>query len=149
MKKKRLNAILELISKNEISTQEELIELLNVRGFNVTQATVSRDIKELNLVKGKNGRGIYCYINPKSNSDSTAKYESIFVNTVISVDYAMNNVVLKCSTGMAQAACAALDSLNHKYIIGTIAGDDTVLAVVRTEEQAVKLTAEIRGIINK
>ncbi len=148
MKKKRLKKILELILEYEISTQDELMLLLRSNGFEVTQATVSRDIKELRLIKKKNANGISCYIDPNSLSEDSAKFSNIFISTVKSVDFAQNIVVLKCTTGMAQAACAALDSMSHSHIIGTIAGDDTVIAITKTETEAKLLTEDINSVIN-
>lgn len=148
MKKKRLKKILELISQFEISTQDELMVLLRSNGFNVTQATVSRDIKELSLIKRKNSSGISCYFDPNKISEDSTKFSNIFISTVKSVDFAQNIVVLKCTTGMAQAACAALDSMSHSHIIGTIAGDDTVIAITKTENEAKLLTDDINSVIN-
>lgn len=149
MKKVRLKKILEIISEKEVSTQEELMQLLKDSGFNVTQATVSRDIKELKLIKQKNSSGISCYFDPSRLSEDSRKFSNIFISTVKSVDFAQNIVILKCSTGMAQAACAALDTMSHSHILGTIAGDDTVIAITKTEFEAELLTNDIKDVISK
>ena len=132
MKKKRHEKILELILKYAVMTQEDLLFLLEEAGFDTTQATVSRDIKELNLIKTTKG---YVY----SEKNSKKKFDVIFTSAVISVDYAMNDVVIKCYSGMANAACAALDMMNFPEIIGTLAGDDTIFIVTKTNEAAASL----------
>jgi len=132
LKKKRHEKILELILKYAVMTQEDLLFLLEEAGFDTTQATVSRDIKELNLIKTTKG---YVY----SEKNSKKKFDVIFTSAVISVDYAMNDVVIKCYSGMANAACAALDMMNFPEIIGTLAGDDTIFIVTKTNEAAASL----------
>ena len=138
MKKDRHSIILNLIEDNIICTQEELLDKLLKSGVMVTQATVSRDIKELRLVKHPDANGVYRYtVAPQKNDDDVEKrYGSIFFHSVINVDRAENIVVLKCSNGTAQAACAALDSLNLEGVVGTIAGDDTIFILCRTKEIA-------------
>lgn len=151
MKSKRHSKILELISNYKIDTQEELQDRLNDEGFTVTQATVSRDIKELRLIKSLSGDGTYRYTtnNSKENrGDLSFKFHTIFSEAVNSVDYAQNLVVVKCYTGMANAACAALDSLQWQGVVGTIAGDDTILLIMRNEEAAVNIAAELNKLAN-
>ncbi len=145
MKNKRHTKILEIIKQQNVETQEMLQELLLEYGFKVTQATVSRDIKELKLIKKLDENGVYKYVSP---SDSSVK-QNIFTDTVISVDYAVNTVVVKCHNGMAQAACAALDSMNYKNIVGTLAGDDTIFVLTRTEADAERLFEIFSGMIRR
>lgn len=143
MKNKRQYKILEIIKEHDVETQEMLQSLLCEYGFNVTQATVSRDIKELGLIKKAGENGVYKYIEPMAGKSK----QNIFVDTVTSIDYAINIVVIKCHNGMAQAACAALDSMNYSNIVGTIAGDDTIFAVMRTEYDAKKLVNAFKELI--
>ena len=147
MKAMRLAKIVELVEKNEIYTQEDLLVLLAKEGISTTQATISRDIKELNLVKTITEDGKYKYTTTrKKKSDSMEKkIRAVFVESVISVDYALNTVVIKCHTGMANAACASLDSMAEmEGIVGTLAGDDTIFVLMRTEKMAEHLTSHIR-----
>ncbi len=143
MKNQRQNAILEIIKNNDVVTQEALGELLQKRGFKVTQATVSRDIKELKLVKRSSRSGAYRYEQP----DSMKSDRNIFVDVVTDVDYALNTVVIKCRNGMAQAACAALDSMDYENIVGTLAGDDTIFVLMRTETNAADLVKTFKKLI--
>ncbi|MGN0620704.1 MAG: arginine repressor [Porcipelethomonas sp.] len=143
MKNKRHSKILDIIKLRDVETQEMLQEILKEYGFKVTQATVSRDIKELKLIKKLDENGVYKYVSP---SDSRVK-QNIFMDTVMDVDYAVNTVVVKCHTGMAQAACAALDSMNYENIVGTLAGDDTIFVLMRTEPDAEKLCKTFRKMI--
>ena len=151
MKKKRHQIILELIENNRVTTQDQLQEMLRERGFDVTQATVSRDIKELMLVKKLNSRGEYSYSLPNRDKKDEIKLKSIFSQSVIDVDYAGNIVVVKCFSGMANAACAAIDSsaANYKSIVGTIAGDDSFFILCRTENDAVNLLTTIQNFIKE
>ena len=149
MKKRRQAKIIELISQNEIETQEELQDLLNRYGFEVTQATISRDIKELRLVKDLSSKGRYFYSTGKKSIENvTHRAGGIFNETIISIDYALNTVVIKCFAGMANAACAAIDSMSHDEILGTIAGDDTIFILCRTEEIASSFTNKLRNMLN-
>ncbi len=136
-KKRRQAAILNIISQREVETQKELQDLLEQQGFKATQATVSRDIAELRIDKGNSENGINCYYSP--NTGNAAEYNSIFAQAVKSIDYAVNTVVIKCRAGLANAACAVLDEQNFDCIVGTIAGDDTVFVLTRTELHAVQL----------
>jgi arginine repressor len=141
MKNLRHDAILEIISQQPVSTQELLIELLAERGIRTTQATLSRDIQQLSLVKQRDENGEYRYTLPVS----AAKEKNLFEEAVLSVDYAMNTIVLKCRAGMAQGTCAAIDSVNHQGVVGTIAGDDTIFILVRSEADAKKLSKKFRS----
>lgn len=146
MKGNRQDAILSLIEKENIGTQEELMLKLNKMGYKVTQATVSRDIKSLKLVKTPSANGQYKYTAVKNNSENIAdKYRSILSHSVLSVDFAMNMVVIKCYSGMANAAAAALDGLVSEKIVGSLAGDDTVFVVCRTPDAA----QEFKKLIEK
>lgn len=148
MKTKRHSKILELISERDINTQEELLAYLKAAGFDVTQATVSRDIKELRLVKTMVSDGKYRYAPSvyDSNADIGAKY-AVFSQSTRSVDYAGNMVVVKCFTGMANAACAVLDAMNHEGVVGTLAGDDTIFVLMRDEKSATTLVGKIKELI--
>ena len=149
MKSKRHSKILELISNHSIDTQEELLRKLNECGFKVTQATVSRDIKELRLIKTQSPDGGYHYTtgSHRNSVDMSFKFHAIFSESVNSVDYAMNTVVVKCYTGMANAACAVLDAMNHEGVVGTLAGDDTIFVLMRDEKMAVALVENIKKLI--
>lgn len=149
MKSKRHAKILELISEYKIDTQEELQDRLNKEGFSVTQATVSRDIKELRLIKTQCTDGTYRYTihsDKNSKTDLSFKFHAIFSEAVNSVVYAQNLVVVKCYTGMANAACAALDSIHWDGLVGTIAGDDTILLVMKDEKYAQSITEELNKL---
>ncbi len=148
-RKKRQNLIVELINKENISTQEDLLIKLKESGIDVTQATVSRDIKDLKLIKkvGQDGRSKYA-INQTVTDDYLVKYYSILSGAVISVDYAMNTSVIKCYAGMAMAACAAIDSMEWEGVVGTLAGDDTIFVLCRTEQAAKQLKESVEKMIN-
>lgn len=137
MKKNRHEAILNLITQQDIGTQEELMQKLNELGYKVTQATVSRDIKHLKLIKTPvaTGQYKYSYVNNESE-DFSGKYYSILSHSVTSVDYAGNMAVVKCFAGMANAACAAMDNLDIQNVVGTLAGDDTIFVLCRNEQSA-------------
>jgi len=151
MRQKRHNAILSLINEKFIETQKELSAELIAMGFDVTQATVSRDIKELRLIKSQTEDGRYRYVQSGAPGipDTSARIRTIFSNSVVSVDYAVNNVVIKTLSGMAQAAAITLESMDWPEVVGTIGGDDTVFVVVRNEQYAKKLTARLRLMIDK
>lgn len=150
MKSKRHELILKIIEKYSVSTQEELLGRLRDNGFDATQATVSRDIKELRLVKAMGSNGQYRYVPNKTEPDELiAKYNAIFVQSVISADYAGNIIVIRCYTGMANAACAAFDSMRWDGLVGTLAGDDTIFAVCRTEGYASQMKDSIQRLLGK
>ena len=149
MKTRRHAKILELIQERPIDTQEELLKWLRNEKFDVTQATVSRDIKELRLVKNLSPDGKYRYTTGKSDSsDISAKFHMLFSDSVKSIDFAGNMVVIKCFVGMAQAACAALDSMHWEGVVGTLAGDDTIFIVARNENAAISLVSELKKLIS-
>lgn len=149
MKSKRQKMILELIEQQSIETQDELLELLSKAGFNVTQATISRDIKELKLVKISTANGKYRYVASKSDMpDSSARFYSLFKDSVWEVNYGMNTVCIKCHIGMAQAVCASMDTVITKWngIIGTLSGDDTIFILCKDVESAKTLTEQLTSI---
>ena len=132
MKKKRQDTILSLIAAEEIPTQEVLRERMEEHGFAVTQATLSRDIQQLHLVKQRDTTGQYRYMAP---SQSVVSF-GLLQGAIIRTDYAGNMVAIHCHAGMAQAACASFDRMQHPDIVGTLAGDDTIFILMRTPEQA-------------
>ncbi len=145
MKIKRQSKILELIKEKEIETQEMLAELLLKEGFNVTQATVSRDIRELKLSKVSNGMGKQKYVAVAGESGVSEKFERVFKEGVISIDFAGNIIVIRTLTGMAMAVAAALDSMDRSEVMGCIAGDDTIFCAVRSEEKAIELIDSLKN----
>ena len=150
MKRKRHEKIIELIERYDIETQEELADHLVEEGFQVTQATVSRDIRELKLSKvpGREGRQKYVLLNNQQHQ-MAEKYVGILREAFISMDRAQNILVVKTVSGMAMAAGAALDSIGWKEIVGCIAGDDTVMCAIRTAEDTETVIAELRKIVKK
>lgn len=149
MKFKRQNKIIEIIEKYNIETQDELISKLRESNFDITQATISRDIKELGLVKVSTKDNRYKYSIPQiTNHESvsiSSKYKSILRDSIIKMDPAMNIVVIKTYPGMAQAAAAALDGMKFHDIVGSLAGDDTVLVVMSDVEKALDITHKIKS----
>ncbi len=146
-KKRRQAAILRIISENEVETQQELQIRLKQAGFRITQATVSRDIRELKIRKGMSENGINCYY--AGNGGKPAIYNSIFAQSAVSLDYAMNTVVIKCHAGMANAACKVVDEQNFGFVVGTIAGDDTVFILTRSENHAVQLIEQLKRLMTR
>ena len=148
MKAKRQAALLNIIRTEKIETQEELTSALFSAGFAVTQATVSRDIKELRLIKtlGEDGRYHYGEATSSGGEDATAKLHSLFRDAVHNVDHAGNMVVVKCISGTAGAVCTAADSMKLPSIVGSLAGDDTIFFVVRTEADAARLATTLREL---
>lgn len=148
MKRIRQEKMLELISKYEIDTQDELIERLRESGFEVTQATVSRDIRELKISKMTTGKGTYRYVLPKQTAPaSNMKFNSALIDALISVDYACNIVVLKTHAGLANAVAVGLDSMHLENILGCVAGDDTIMLVSRSEESAKLISDRFQGMV--
>ena len=144
----RHTAILRIISEQEIETQDDLIAKLKENGFDVTQATVSRDIKQLGLVKTTDGEGKYRYSAPHpSSSGSDSKFKNILSEAIISSESAENMVVVKTYSGMANAAAAAIDALASDRILGSIAGDDTILIVTKNGETAEEFSAIIKDAV--
>lgn len=149
MKTGRQSKIIEIIQKNEIETQEELSEYLVKEGYSVTQATVSRDIRELKLTKilMSNGKQKYAIIN-ESLEDLSQKYARILRDGFVSMDMAQNILVIKTGSGMANAVCAAIDSMQMQEIVGSIAGDDTIMCAIRTVDETIALMKKIRKIVD-
>jgi len=148
MKYSRHSKILELINKHEIETQEELAKTLCESGFNVTQATVSRDIKELRLIKVLTREGRYKYATLKQHETSMSeRFKKLFRDSVISIDYATNIIVIKTLVGAANAAAAALDALNLKDVVGSLAGDDTIFVLIRNEENVDAAIKELESLL--
>ncbi len=139
MKNARQKEILEIIRQHTVGNQDALQELLKARGYPVTQATISRDIRELNLIKKADSSGVYHYIVP----DQAMPYGDLLTGNVLSADYAGHTVVIKCRSGTAQAVCTVLDDMVRPEIVGTLAGDDTIFALMRTGEQAKRFAAEL------
>lgn len=148
MKKSRQGRILELIQEENIETQEELADRLSKEGFVVTQATVSRDIRELKIgkVPGENGRQRYAVL---SNDDAhlADKYIRVLKHGFVSMDNAQNILVVKTVSGMAMAVAAAIDAMKLKEIVGSIAGDDTIMVAVRTTEETKIVMEKIREVL--
>lgn len=145
MKNRRHKKILEIINSRDIETQEELREVLASEGFSVAQPTLSRDIQELRLIKTLSEGGKYRYV---QSGSSDTQFSNLLLQTIISVDYAMNMVVIKCYSGMAQAACSMIDSMEYSQILGTIAGDDTIFILLRNEENARVLVQSLKKLIH-
>ncbi len=149
MKSNRQSEIINIIVTTNVETQEELRQALRARGYNATQATISRDIKQLHLVKERSGGGHYHYARSsrKHNSDVEARLRTIFKESVTSFDVAQNIVVVNTMPGLASAACSALDSMEIDQLVGTLAGDDTILVVTRSEKNARLLCADLRALL--
>jgi len=148
MKSRRHFAIREILSTERISTQEELCEILKNRGYDVTQATVSRDIKELSLIKIPDGTG-YSYAwpdapNPKS---SYLRMKRVFQDSVESYDYSENIIVIKTLPGAAQSIASLIDSLANSHIMGTVAGDDTIFLVVKTKKAVIQVVEYFQKLV--
>lgn len=149
IKKMRQELLLDIVKNHKVSTQEELIELLSEAGFEATQATVSRDIKNLHLVKVQDSTGRLHYSTQTGTGDSfKGKIGSIIGDSVISVESARNICVVKCHSGLANAACAGIDAINLKDVVGTIAGDDTIFICCKSDVAASDLKGEILEIKN-
>lgn len=150
MKSKRQAKILEIIRKYNIETQEELSDRLEREGFAVTQATVSRDIRELKLTKVASGTGRQKYVVLSENHvDMSEKYIRVFKDGFVNMDMAQNILVIKTVSGMAMAVAAALDAMDCHEIVGSIAGDDTIMCAVRTVEDTENLMKRLRKIVEK
>lgn len=150
MKGKRQAEILSIISSSSVETQEQLLEALRLRGIAATQATISRDIKELHLVKELTDTGSYRYaLSEQKNAPNIAgRLRTIFREGVVSCDSAQNLVVVKTMPGLASAAGAALDGMDIPDLVGSLAGDDTVLLILRATESAQRFCAEIREMLS-
>ena len=149
MKNARQTEILNIIQSADIETQEQLLLHLKERGFNTTQATISRDIKELRLVKELTGSGGYRYAasGRRNTSGSETRLRNIFKEGFTSVDVAQNIIVLKTMPGLASAVCSALDGMEIDGMVGTIAGDDTGLIIMRDNVSAQNFSSEIHNLL--
>ncbi len=147
MKNARQKKILEIIEKYDVDTQENLIERLAKEGIEVTQTTVSRDIKDLKLVKGMTGKGTYKYILPSIKRENNVPVlNSALTESVLEIEAAGNIVVIKTFPGMANAVGVCVDTIEHPHIIGSVAGDDTILLVVRDDNTAVLVKEKLRNV---
>lgn len=151
MKKNRQEKLLEVISRYEIDTQDELIAILRDHGYDVTQATVSRDIRELKITKMPTGKGTYRYVLPKHSEKGqpmTMKLGTTLIDSIVSVDSACNIVVIKTYAGLASAVAAGIDHMNLNQVLGCVAGDDTIMIVSRDEEAASAISTRLRTLMN-
>ena len=148
MKQERHQAIRRIIAENEIETQEELLVKLKEEGYHVTQATVSRDIKELRLFKVMGDDGVYRYaVAERSEQGLTERLRRVFAETVQSVDYACNQIVIKTLPGGAHAAAEMVDTMRWKEVVGTLAGDNTILVILRDVESAPEVAERFKGMM--
>ncbi len=148
MKRARQAEILNIIQAVEVETQEQLLDELKARGFSATQATISRDIKELRLVKELSGGGYrYASSERKGLADSDARLRNIFKEGVTSVDRAQNIVVVRTMPGLASAACSALDSMEIPGMVGSLAGDDTGILIMRDNDAAERFNQEVHKLL--
>ena len=150
MKNDRQDMILEIISQENIETQEQLLSRLQGKGISSTQATISRDIKQMHLIKEPMGQGVYKYAvsGNRTKLNFAEKLRTIFRESITSIESAQNIVVVKTMPGLAGAAGAALDDMALSYMIGSLAGDDTAFLVMKDTESAVSFCKEIREMIN-
>ena len=148
MKSTRQLEILSIIQSMDVETQEQLLEQLKLRGFAATQATISRDIKQLRLVKELSSGGSYRYVptDRKNTENASSRLRNIFREGVTSVDVAQNLVVVKTMPGLASAACSALDSMEISGMVGTLAGDDTGLLIMQDNASAVAFSNEVQKL---
>lgn len=150
MKTSRQEEILHIIDDTEIETQEELANLLREKGYKVTQATVSRDIKELRLIKVSGHRSNYCYARPGRNTSViNDRMIRLLSDSTLNVDYAGQMIVVKTLSGSANAAAEAIDTMNWSEILGTIAGDNTIFIAVRNESDAAEIASRISKLTGK
>lgn len=148
MKTVRQVEILDIIEKQEIETQEELASALNARGIRVTQATVSRDIKELRLLKVLTPSGKYKYATgDQADNNLTDRFIRMLAESLLSVSSANNLIVVKTLSGSANVAAEALDSMHWPEVLGTLAGDNTVLLIIRSNEETITVTSRIREMM--
>ncbi len=150
MKPGRQNVILEIISKKEIETQQQLLNELADRGIRSTQATLSRDIKDMRLVKQLGPSGRYCYVVSREQADNelTMKLRSIFRESVTSFDVAQNLLIIKTLPSLAPAACSAIEAIKNHSLVGALAGHDTAFIAMKDNQAAEKLRQEIEDILN-
>ena len=149
MKNDRQAKILEIITSENIETQEQLLNRLQEMGINSTQATISRDIKQMHLIKEPMGQGMYRYAvsGNRTKLNFAERLRTIFREGITSIDSAQNIVVLKTMPGLASAACAAMDSMEFPFMVGSLAGDDTVFIIMRDNESAAEFCKEIQEML--
>lgn len=148
MKSQRQQRILELVAKYEIETQEDMMSRLISEGFKVTQATVSRDLKELKLTKVQTARGTYRYaVGQVRGGVGNVKINNAMADSIIEIRYSLNNVVIKTYPGLAAAVAFAVDSLSMPYILGCVAGDDTVIIVTENEDCSAELSEKLTELM--
>ena len=150
MKSQRQAKIMEIISNKNIETQEQLLAELNKEGFRCTQATISRDIKDMRIVKELTSMGSYRYTTSTNEIGGTftSRLNAIFRECVVSFDYAQNIIVIRTLPGLASAAGSAIDAMNMSAVVGTLAGDDTVMVIMRDNNAAAAFCGEIKSLIN-
>lgn len=150
LKSQRQAKILEIISNKNVETQEQLLAALQEAGFRGTQATISRDIKELRIVKELTSLGTYRYTTSSNELTGTfsARLNTIFRECVVNFDYAQNIIVVRTLPGLASAAASAIDAMNMSAVVGTLAGDDTVMIVMRDTNTAASFCVEIKNLLN-
>ena len=148
MKPDRQSMILKIIAEQDIETQGQLLEALSARGVKSTQATLSRDLRDMRLVKELGPNGNYRYVEPakNNNDDIEQRLKKILQESVVSYDYAQNLVIIKTLPGLASAACSAVDSMNIHGLVGTLAGDDTAFLALRDNTSALELYHRIEQI---
>lgn len=148
MKRNRQEKLLELISRYEIETQDELIARLRENGFNATQATISRDIRELQIAKMTTGRGTYRYVLPKHAEPAPAvSFSAALIDSIVKVQYAQNIVVLKTYPGLASAVAGGIDRMQVGQLLGCVAGDDTILIVTQDEDCARMFSEQVHDLL--
>ncbi len=150
MKRNRQEKLLELISHYEIDTQDELIARLSECGYEVTQATVSRDIRELKIVKMMTRKGSYRYVLPKESGEgSGSKFSTALIDSILHVDAACNLVVIKTYPGLANAVAVGIDNMSFPQILGCVAGDDTILIATRDDESAALVASRLHELLKQ
>ena len=150
MKSQRQAKIMEIISNRNVETQEQLLAALQAEGFRGTQATISRDIKELRIVKELTSLGTYRYTTSSADMGGSfsSRLNTIFRECVVGFDYAQNIIVIRTLPGLASAAGSAIDAMNLNTVVGTLAGDDTVMVVMRDNNAAAAFCGEIKNLTN-
>lgn len=150
MKSQRQTKIMEIISTKNVETQEQLLLELQNEGFRCTQATISRDIKDMRIVKELTSMGTYRYTTSGNEISGTftSRLNTIFRECVVNYDYAQNIIVIRTLPGLASAAGSAIDAMNMSAVVGTLAGDDTVMVVMRDSNSAAAFCGEIKNLVS-
>ena len=151
MKKNRQMKVLEIISKHDVETQDELIELLKAEEYYVTQATISRDIRELDLIKVSTQRGTYKYTvssHAENEKKKTSNFGNALVSSLVSIDFAGNVIVVKTVPGMSNAIAIEIERIHMPEMLGCVAGDDTIIMVMRNEDKAMDISARLRELLS-